>query len=106
MIDWGYDREISLEREIKFRDDYYMLEANHMFESWGPPDDEGVRTTLCDPVFEFQLFQYNELVENYEIPVTDFTEAENLDLQRRIGEMYWDDQAAIAEEWYERRRER
>ena len=103
---WGQAREISLEREIPFRGDHYMLEAECIWESWGPADEDGIRDELCKPTFEFKLFQYNELTESYEVPVTDFTEQENYDLQLQIGEAYWDEQAAIAEEWYERRWER
>jgi len=104
MIDWGHDREVSLEREIPFRDDHYMLEVSCIWESWGPPDEDGIRDSLCKPTFEFKLFQYNDLTQSYEIPVTDFTEQENFDLQLQIGEAYWDEQAAIAEQWYERDR--
>ena len=103
---WGQAREVSLEREIKFRDDYYMLEVEQIWESWDLPDEDGIRNTLCKPTFEFKLFQYNELTQDYEVPVTDFTEQENYDLQLQIGEAYWDEQCAIAEEWYERRYDR
>ena len=106
MIDWGYDRPVYLENEIPFRGDHYMLEADTIYENWGPWDEDGFRTELCPPVFEFKLYQYNELTQNYEIPVVDLTEQENLELQQRIHELYIGQLEYEAEAWEERRRER
>jgi len=107
MIDWGFDRDVYIEEEIPFRGDHYMLEVTSIFENWGPPDSDGVPTERCDPIFEFQLFQYSELRMDYSQPITeDLTADENLELQHRIHDLYIAQLEREAEAWEERRRER
>jgi len=108
MIDWGHpwQENVYMEREITFRDDDYMLEVTAIWQMFGPLDEYYCRPELCSPVFEFTIFQYNELTQNYEIPIVDFTAEENFELQHKIKDWYWDYCAGQAEDAYERRRER
>jgi hypothetical protein len=75
-----------------------MVEAEFCYELLGPWDDEGTRWPVCKPWFDFKLFQYNDLVQNYEIPINDsLTAEENVFIQNWLNE-YWNDLAASAAE--------
>jgi hypothetical protein len=98
---------LCLEDEIPLRGDIFLLDVDMGYELLGPWDEEGERYPLCDPIFVFKLYGYNELVQNYEIDITDtLTAEENDQLQKLIHELANDQAAAYAEQREERRNDR
>jgi hypothetical protein len=91
-----------MEREIPFRGDDYMLEVTAVWQLFGQMNEDYVRPELCDPIFEFEIFEYNETTMDYSQRRTeDLTAEENFDLQHRIKDWYWDHCASEAEAFEE-----
>ena len=102
MIWSDRDHEFYLETETEFRDDTVLLEVTRIHENYDPIDDEGFYSPT-GYTYEFKLYAYNELVQNYEIDITDtLTHEENVALQREIDERAADRAADEAERRYER----
>jgi hypothetical protein len=99
MIYFGRPHDCPLEGEVQFRDDTVMCEVSKIYEleEW---DEEGYYFPVSY-LYEFKLYGYSELTQNYEIPLTEeCTDQENRDLQKYIDEWAADDAAARAEDRY------
>lgn len=89
---------IFFEQELPYRGDHVMVEATREYELLGPWEEEGYRPYLCNPVYLFRVFAYNELTENYEVPISDqLTEDENFQFTKLIHEARCDEAIAYAE---------
>lgn len=97
MIDFGRPHDFYLETEAEFRNDTVMLEVTRNFVTEAFDQDEGYSYPTGN-LYEFKLFQYNSLVQNYEMDITDqCTDQENRDLQKYIDECAADQAADAAE---------
>lgn len=101
MIWSDRDHEFYMEQEIELRDDMHLCEVTRIHENLSPPDEEGL-TRPESYTYEFKIYKYNELTQNYEIPVEDLTAQENFDLQKYLDECAANEAAAAAESRYDR----
>jgi len=94
MWDHSFECGFEFEIELKGRQDTFSVEvlSGHYTEQYtkDDPDEPGHYAPISGPaLYTFRIFAYNELVQNYEIDITDqLTEEENLYLTKEIDEEY------------------
>jgi len=87
IYDAWSDLSLEFEVELSGRSDPFMVEVSGVCQSYGSIDEEGLRYPGCDEMFEFRVFAYNDLVQNYEIDVTDtMSDLENAHINRQALE--------------------
>jgi len=96
MIWSDRDHEFFLEFEIQLRDDTHYCEVIRLHENIEIDDEEGFSYPVSY-TYEFKITAYNELTQNYEIPVKDLTEQEHFDVQKYIDEQAADEAASAAD---------
>jgi len=86
MFDDDHDMNVEFELELSGHDDSpFLVEASWVYYCTTPPDDEGIRYPKAGEVFEFRIYAYNELVQSYEIDVTDkLSDVENRVVNKAI----------------------
>lgn len=93
-----YGHDFYLETEIDFRDDTVMLEVTAVYYAQGPWTEDQIPAWNVT-LYDFKLYAYNDLVQNYEIDISGtLTEEENFEMQKRIDELAADQAACYAEQ--------
>src|SRR5262245_23769471 len=103
VLPWSdSDHEFYMDTETHFRGDTVYLDVTRIHENYDTMDDEGWYHTT-GYTYEFKLLAYNELVQEYDVDITDtLTDDENIAMQKEIDERAADAAVAAAEDRYER----
>jgi len=90
MWDHSFECGFEFEIELKGRQDTFSVEVLRGHYTIKDLDLDGFYVAVEGPaLYTFRIFAYNELVQNYEIDITDqLTEEENLYLTKEIDEEY------------------
>ena len=100
---WHSRQDLYIELYPTYRGDEVMIETSDIYTApYEYHDDEGYGAPICNEIYAFRVYRYDEAAQSYEIDITEtLSEYDNLAFQQLIYDHHVDLAAAAAEAQYE-----